>query len=299
MCFPQRVKRRNLILGLGSIGLCRARSPIERTHKANLRLGLAAYSFREHFAWLKGKAQKAASPALDLFGFLDYCAEHGVAGAELTGYFFPPDADQRYFHKIRHHAHVRGVTICGTAIGNNFSRGRGDHLDQEIASAKKWIDRAGWMGAPHVRFFAGTAKDFAKGTDRMKVAIEALQECSDYAAKRGVFVGVENHGNLSSGQVLEIVKDVKSEWFGINLDTGNFRSEDPYGDLEKCLPYAVNVQLKLEMKTPNGKAYEADLTRIGQILKKGKYQGFVVLEYEEEKAFKNVPGALEKLKVVL
>ncbi|MDB2673781.1 sugar phosphate isomerase/epimerase [Akkermansiaceae bacterium] len=269
-----------MIAGLGTIGLCGARGPIARNGNANLRLGLAAYSFRDHFAWMKGKAREAQNPMMNMMAFIDYCAEHQVAGAELTSYFFPGDADEAYFRKIRHHAHVSGVSVCGTAIGNNFSRGRGDHLDLEIAAAKKWIDRAVWMGAPHVRFFAGTARDFAKAPDRMAVAIEALQECCDYAGKRGVFVGVENHGNLTSGQVLEIVKGVDSKWFGVNLDTGNFHSADPYADLEKCAPYAVNVQLKMAMKTADGNSFDTDLTRVSNILKKARHQGFVVLEYE-------------------
>lgn len=293
------MKRRNVMIGLGSVGLCGARGLIKRNGEANLRLGLAAYSFRDHFAWMKGKARAATAPEMDMFSFLDFCAKHKVAGAELTSYFFPAKADKAYFRKVRHHSHVSGVTVSGTAIGNNFSRGRGEHLDLEIETAKDWIDRAVWMGAPHVRFFAGTARDFAKGPDRMPVAIEALQECCDYAGKRGVFVGVENHGNLTSDQVIEIVKGVDSNWFGVNLDTGNFHSQDPYADLEKCAPFAINVQLKTMMKNADGKTFKANLTRVSSILKKARYQGFVVLEYEEKEAFKNVPKALNELREIL
>ena len=133
----------------------------------------------------------------------------------------------------------------------------------------------------------------------MAVAIEALQECCDYAGKRGVFVGVENHGNLTSGQVLEILKGVDSKWFGVNLDTGNFHSADPYADLEQCAPYAVNVQLKMAMKTADGNPFDTDLTRVANLLKKARYQGFVVLEYEEKEASKDVPLALERLRKIL
>jgi sugar phosphate isomerase/epimerase len=293
------MKRRRMIAGLGSVGLCRARGPIQRNGEANLRMGLAAYSLREHFAWMKGKAQKAKSPAIDMFSFIDFCAQHKVAGAELTSYFFSANADEAYFRKVRHHAHLSGVTVSGTAIGNNFSKGRGEHLKKEMTDAKNWIDRAVWMGAPHVRFFAGTAKDFAQKSDHLNVAIEALQECTDYAGRRGVFVGVENHGNLTASQVLEIVKGVDSKWFGVNLDTGNFHSEDPYSDLEKCAPYAINVQLKTAMKSPEGKSYPTDFERISRILKSAKYQGFVTLEYEEKEALKNIPKTLTTLRKYL
>ena len=127
-------------------------------------------------------------------------------------------------------------------------------------------------------------------------AIDALQECSDYAGKRGVFVGVENHGNLTSTQVLEIVKGVESKWFSVNLDTGSFHSKDPYADLEECVPSAVNIQLKTMMKNDKGKVFPADLERISSILKKAKYQGFVVLEYEEKEALQNNPKVLTELR---
>ena len=55
-------------------------------------------------------------------------------------------------------------------------------------------------------------------------------------------------------------------WFGVNLDTGNFHTADPYGDLAKCAPYAVNVQVKVDM-FPNNKKEPADLARVVKILR--------------------------------
>ena len=34
-----------------------------------------------------------------------------------------------------------------------------------------------------------------------------------------------------------------SPWLGINFDSGNFRTDDPYRDLEKIAPYAVTAQI--------------------------------------------------------
>ncbi|MEZ5301207.1 MAG: twin-arginine translocation signal domain-containing protein [Verrucomicrobiales bacterium] len=64
--------------------------PIGRAGQPRFPLSLAAYSFRGHFAFMKDKPQKPADPAkpLDMFGFLDFCADLGIAGAELTSYFF-------------------------------------------------------------------------------------------------------------------------------------------------------------------------------------------------------------------
>lgn len=112
-----------------------------------MHLALAAYSFKNHFAYSKGKAQEPhGGKEIDMFGFIDYCAENRC-GAELTSYFFPPEADAAYFARIKRYAFLNGVPIVGTAIGNNFTVPSGEKLEQEIADAKKWIEHAAQMGA--------------------------------------------------------------------------------------------------------------------------------------------------------
>ena len=66
----------------------------------------------------------------------------------------------------------------------------------------------------------------------------AIQEACDYAAKYGIFLALENHGGITAtiDQMLTIVKAVKHDWFGVNLDTGNFHTADPYADLAKIAP---------------------------------------------------------------
>lgn len=259
-------------------------------------LGLAAYSFKPHFEFMKGKPQQPeGGKSINMFEFIDYCAQQKCA-AELTSYFFPPDADEKYFHKIKRHAFTNGVRISGTAIGNNFTIQRGEELDKQIADAKGWIERADQMGAPHIRLFAGKRRELEADPETMKIAIASLQTCVDYAAQYGIFVGVENHGGLMPDHMIEIANGVESDWFGVNLDTGNFESDDPYADLVKCIPMAVNVQVKVKMKGTDGKKYDADLERVAQIFKDSNYRGHVVLEYEEEGSFDNVPAAMDQLR---
>lgn len=299
------MQRRDFLAGLAASSITAsaalARGPIQRSGPPRLTIGLAAYSLRDSFAYSRGKKRSVAAghPEIDMFGFLDYCVAQGFDAAELTSYFFPPECDDDYLLSLKHAAFIRGVAISGTAIGNNFTVGKGPRLDEEIALAKAWIDRAAILGAPHVRFFAGTAKDLDRDTVRLDQAIDALGECASYAASRGVFIGVENHGNVTAANMLEIMRRVESPWIGINLDTGNFHTEDPYADLIACAPYAVNVQVKASMKTPAGKNYPADLTRIGNILKDAAYQGFVILEYEDASPYENIPKVHEQLRRVL
>lgn len=279
-------------------GVTAAREPIARSGPPRFQYGLAAYSLRNYFSINKGKAKKPADdgPAINMFGFIDYCAVNGFDAAELTSYFFAADIDNDYLLRLRKYAFERGVNICGTAIGNNFTVGKGPLLDAQIETAMTWIDRAAVLGAPHIRFFAGTGAQLAKEPKRMDEACEAIDQCAEHAAEQGIYLGVENHGKLTADQMLQIMKRIKSPWVGVNLDTGNFISDDPYADLAACAPYAVNVQVKAKMKSPSGQRTDADFQRIANILKAANYQGSVVVEYEEAQPYKNIPTTLSKLK---
>lgn len=317
MTFNRRVFLKSVSAGAGAIGAGAVVSPAlmsaanaaspSPSSQESLRnadgpvfhLGLAAYSFKPHFEFYKGKKAKKLpldGKKIDMFGFIDYCAQQNC-GAELTSYFFPPDADEAYFRKIKRHAFVNGVPIVGTAIGNNFTLEKGEKLDKQIADAKLWIDRAVQMGAPHIRFFAGKRKEVEQAPDRMKNAIEAVQECVDYAAKAGVFIGVENHGNLTADHVIQIISSIESDWLGVNLDSGNFVTGDVYDEMARCAPYAINVQIKVKMKTETkGVKIDCDIPRVANIIKESNYRGFIVMEYEEEKPFEKVPGAMDVLR---
>lgn len=277
--------------------------PFRRAGKSALRLSLAAYSFRQYFKDANHKREDVA-PAdkqIDLFQFLDYCAEKQCPGAEVTSYYFPKEVNREFLLKIKRHAFLRGIELSGTSVGNTFTHPRGEKRDEEIRHTKKWIDQAAVLGAPHVRVFAGDPEGQPPEAAK-KNCISALEECCAYAGERGVFLGIENHGGIvaEAEALLEIVRSVQSPWLGINLDTGNFHTDDPYRDLARCAPYAVNVQIKTETRAQGGGKKPADLVRMVKILREVNYQGYVVLEYEAaEDPYRAVPRILSELKALL
>jgi sugar phosphate isomerase/epimerase len=275
-----------------------AAGPFRRPGKPRLLLSLAAYSMRDSFATNRGKATKVApGKAIDMFKFAEYCAAHGCDGTELTTYFFAEDTDD-YLLKLRRHCYLIGMPISGTAIGNNFSHPKGPKRDAEIAQTKKWIDRAAVLGAPHIRVFAGVTKEIDR-KEADKLVISALEECCEYAGKKGIFLGLENHDSISSADtLLPMVKAVKSPWIGINLDSGNFKTPDPYKDFAACVPYSVNVQFKTEIHDGATKK-PADLKRFTKLLRDGGYQGWVALEYEaKEDPAVAIPRYLGEMKAM-
>lgn len=270
-----------------------------RKGPARLRLSLAAYSFRDFFKdQPNGKEPKgAAIRPMDMPGFIDYCAAQGCDGAELTAYYFPKELTPELLLGLRRHAFLRGVSVSGSAVGNTFTLPAGPRREREVAAVKQWIEHARVLGAPHIRVFAGGLEGQTQAEAR-KNCIEALEECGEAAARAGVFLGIENHGGIvaEADELLAIVRAVKNPWVGINLDTGNFHSEDPYADLAKCAPYAVNVQVKVELRRKGAKAEATDLGRIVGLLRDSGYQGWVALEYESaEDPYLAVPRHLEAL----
>lgn len=275
--------------------------PLGRKGAPKLMLALAAYSFRNFFKDSQGKKQ-SPERAIDMFDFVNYCGELNCA-AEVTSYYFPSPLTDELLLTLKRHAFVRGVPISGSAVGNTFTLKPGPARDKQIADVKKWIDHAALLAAPHIRIFAGTAPKDVSKEEATKLAIAAIEECCDYAGKRGVVLGLENHGGIVAepADLLAIVRAVKSPWFGINLDTGNFHTADPYADLAECARYAVNVQVKVEIRRRNSKTSETtDPKRIAKLLRDANYQGYVALEYEAaEDPWKAVPRHLDELRAAL
>jgi sugar phosphate isomerase/epimerase len=274
-----------------------AREPVARTGPSRFRLSLAAYSFREYFSHMRDKPQiaKTDGKAIDMFGFIDYCASLGCDAAELTSYFFQPGADDGYLRELRQHAFVNGVTISGTAIGNDFTVSDPEALQSQIVQTIAWIEKAAILGAPHIRIFAGTAKQLGESKEKLNAICDAITQCAVIAEQHGIFLGVENHGGISAGQLLEVMAKVNTDWVGISLDTGNFVSDDPYKDIEVCAPYAVNIQFKPSLRSNEGKLYDADFGRIAEILRSASYRGFIALEYEEADPYQHIPEVYAKM----
>lgn len=114
--------------------------------------------------------------------------------------------------------------------------------------------------------------------------VEAMEECCDFAGQHGVFLALENHGGPTdtADGLLKFVQAVRSPWFGVNVDTGNFHSDDIYGEIARIAPYALNVQVKVVISGSDGRKQPSDYARLASILRDANYRGYIVLEYEED-----------------
>ena len=284
---PNHLNRRQMLRATlaasacGMISLNRATTaaaiePIARPGKPKFKFSLAAYSYRD---LLSGK-----SPKLTLDDFIRDCAALQLEGTELTSYYFPADVTPDELRRYKQLAFQLGLDVSGTAVGNDLCHPPGEARDKQIALVKKWVDNAAILGAPVIRIFSGKVGKGQTPDEAHALAVAGIEECCDYAGQHGVSLALENHGGLTTEPdgLLALVRDVKSRWFGVNVDTGNFHTADPYADLARIAPYALNVQVKVEMHPKGGTRAPADFKRLAKIMADAGYRGYIVLEYEEK-----------------
>lgn len=266
-----------------------------------LKLSLAAYSFNRYLpnSW-RGTPKPDAK--MTLLDFVKFCGEQDLEGTELTAYYFPEEVTEEYLGSLKKLTAKNGLEVSGTAIGNDFCVPDPEKLQAELDRAKLWIDRAATIGAPVIRVFAGKVHKGETEESSIERCAETMNKALEYAAEKKVKLALENHGGITATpeQMMKIIEKIQpSPWFGINFDGGNFRTDDPYRDLEKIAPLAINAQLKVAI-TRDGKKEPADLERVVGILKAANYKGFIVLEYEEdEDPWTEIPKYLAQIRSLI
>lgn len=242
---------------------------------------LNAYSFSD---LLVAKDARDKQQVYTLFNLLDWCAEKKIAALDPTAYFFPtyPEVpSDGYLQKFKDKAAALGIVITGTGIRNDFASPDPKVRAAGVELAKKWIVAASKLNAPVVRLFSG---EIPKGyEDKWKEVaawmIECYKECAAYGEQYGVKIGIQNHGDMlqTAEQCIYVMKGVNSKWAGLIVDTGNFKTADPYKDIAEVVPYAINWQVK-ESPLGIGGNEKTDYIKLVKIIKDGGYKGYIPIE---------------------
>jgi sugar phosphate isomerase/epimerase len=286
---------------------------IERIGGPALKVSLNAYSFSK----LLNDFNKQRGGGISLLELLDFCAKNNFEGIDPTGYFFPgyPEVPaDKYVNNLKRRAFELGLGISGTGVRNNFTTSDKAVRDAGVQHIKQWVEVAARLGAPVLRVFADTQRknmtwhDVAKDCTRDQVQqwiVEDLSQCAEKGEQFGVIIGVQNHGDfLQTGdQLLTLIRGVNSPWCGAIVDTGYFKTKDPYKDMEQVAPYAVNWQIK---QAPFGQESEirTDLSKLIRIIRASNYRGYLPIETlsSKEKAydpFTVVPAFQKELRAAI
>jgi len=255
--------------------------------RSRLRTGLNCYSFRKQLA----------AKSLTYEDLVRKAVEWDVDGLDMTVDWFPSDGPA-FTLPLRRLAYKMGVEIYSISVRSELTRASAADRRKEVESLYRWIDVANTLGASHIRVFGGSVPKGVTEEQAVPWVVECLQRSADYAATKGVILGLENHGGICTRaeRIIEMVEKVDSPWVAINLDTGNFRS-DVYKQIEMCLPKTVNIQVKAEMVDEGGKRVPQDWDRVVKMVAAAGYKGYLALEYEAEPdAMRAVPELMAKLR---
>jgi len=266
------MKRRELLTGMMATPLM-AGSLVQRKRGSHVKLALNAYSFNKPLM----------DGSMKLAEVIDFCAENELEGVDLTGYYFPgyPKVPtDEFIYGIKRHAWMNGVTIGGTGVRNDFALPSAAERVEQIRLIKDWVDVAEKLGGNMVRVFAGKVVPKGFTFDQvLEWMVPSFQDCSSYAAKKGILLGLQHHDDYlkTAAETIRLTEAVKSDWFTVILDVGSLRQGDPYAEIEKLLPYASNWQVK-EHVWYGTKKVDIDLPRLRKIVDKIGYRGFMPIE---------------------
>jgi L-ribulose-5-phosphate 3-epimerase len=251
---------------------------------------------------------------------IDMAAEMGFDAVELLEVqMSPDDKSGAGLMAIKRQTHRLGMSFCSLSTHQSFlfpdAEQRQKNVERTIAS----IELAYKLGIPSIRVNTGnwqTIPDFDELMRQRGIAppptgytdedaypwvIEAYEKCLPTAEKCGVVLALENHWGLcrTPEGLLRIVGAIRSPWMGVTMDTGNFL-EDPYDKLELLAPKTTFVQAKTYYGGGVWYTLDLDYDRIGRMLRKHNYRGFVSLEFEgKEDPVTAVPKSLAVLRKAL
>src|ERR1051326_7843680 len=199
----------------------------EGEHRYQLRAGLVAYSYRAQFA----------AKSMTYEDLIHKIADWGLDGLDCTVYWFP-DTSPQYLASLRRTAFKSGVHIYNAGVRVSLCQPTPELRAAEVEKIKQWVDVADRLGAGHVRVFGGQIPQGATEQQAIAWAAEVMKRGAEYAGTRGIILGVEDDGGLTTaaGPTIQIVKQAGSPWAGINADAGNLRDHG-YQQFESMLPY--------------------------------------------------------------
>lgn len=233
-----------------------------------------AYSFNAAFK----------SGVMDLFDMMAFASEIGLNAVDLTSYYFssyPKLPEKLEIFALKKRALELGLNISWTGVRNNFVTADVVARKKDREMIKDWLQISSELGSFILRIFTGRNMPDGYTKEQVKTwLVEEYKLCAQYGAEVGVIAALQNHNEFlfTADEVIDILKRVDSEWFGLILDISGLRTtDDPYAEAEKLAPYA-NYWFIKEHIYHNQVKKPTDMAKMAAMIKKQGFQGYVSFE---------------------
>jgi len=209
-----------------------------------MHLGMHTYSLYHH-----GIAEDWAGFQLpwpkqtDIWQLMDYVSELGLEGIHLDDKAFD-SFDESHLHSIREYADELDLYL-----EYNFAMPSSKYDTAVQHSILEGIDIAKAIGAdvaklgmnlsrPHP---VAASKFHPEVMDQLRKVVAKLKQAAAYAQESGVKIGVENHTDAFSEEVIWVLQQVDHPSVGACIDTVNALhvTENPITAVENLAPLAV------------------------------------------------------------
>ena len=232
-----------------------------RRSAADVPIGLCVYGIA-YTAGFAGRGTPRANPRpLDAVGVMELAAKLKLAAIELPFAYIHPQEDEAALRAYVEAANEAGLQVISAGLPIEVEPFR-----RHLAACKR-------LGIKTVRCVLssiltgdrrpiGGLEGWQNHLDQ-KIAI--LKELAPLAEEAGVRIGVENHQDATSADLVYLCQAVNSPNVGVTLDTGNplAVAEDPVEFARTILPYLVHVHLKDYRLTPTPEGYRIFHCAIG------------------------------------
>ena len=257
-----------------------------------MKVGIDSYCYHRFFGEVY-QQQTAPKKRMTLEGFIQRGKELKVDGLSFESCFIPRN-DAAYLANVK-------AMLDEYRMDRVYAWGHPDGLEggknrKAYKEMIKSLDYAAGIGAKVMRVVGSSLMfRFESHADQIKRLTAMFKEAVKAAEDYDIKLAVENHIDFTSDEILTLLKNVDSPYFGLNFDTGNFLRllDDPVKGMEKLAPYVLATHVK-DLK-PNKQASATDWfffsstpvgdglvdnLAIARLLKKAKFKGFLAVEID-------------------
>ncbi len=257
-----------------------------------MKVGIDSYCYHRFFGEVYPD-QKPPAKNMTMQDFLTRAKELGVDGVSLESCFFP-SYEAAFFKDLKAQLDEYGFDrVFAWGHPDGLERGKNFTAYNEMVSM---IPHAKAIGAEVMRV-VGSSLMFRHEPHGpqiealVKMFKEAVKVAKDYEIK----LAVENHIDFTSDEILKLITEVDSEYFGLNFDTGNFLRllDDPIAGMEKLAPYVLATHVKDLYPDKNARPTDwfffagvpvgkglINNEKLAQLLHQAGFKGFLAVEID-------------------
>jgi len=236
---------------------------------------------------------------IDLIEFPKVAKSLGFNFIDHEMFHYPPNLKPKYIWKMNTVMKKENVQSAVMLTGGRGDIGNKDKSKRKkaISIYKYWIDIASDLNCKAMRNVCGEFITISH-KEKLKYAVEGVQELGEYAKLKGIDLLIENHNGYSSDPewMIQLMEGVELKNIGILGDFTNWTLErnpdtfypDPYKGFEIMAPYIKAISAKSESFNKSGEENNIDFKKMFEILEKAPNFIYAGVEFFGNEISRNV-----------